>query len=368
MAGRFPRQRCRAASGSAALALVLVVHACDRNPTTPAPTGPPPAPISILRIEITAPGQIAPGASEQLTATIVKSDNSVENITDRAQWRSANSGILAVGETGRASGVRNGETDVIVSYEFQSASARVLVLPAGTFRVSGRVTDTGAGVRDATVSVVSGVGTGLLARTGGSGDYALYGVAGRVRLQTRKDGYIDANQDLDIADHLDHTFELVPARPVPALAGTYTLTVTAGCRNTVGALPDAAKTRSYIATVTQAYRTLTVALAGADFILADGRGNGFIGLVEANERISFEIGSVGTTYYYNNVCYRCDLVERLTPTSALVIGGSVAATSEPSAISGILFGAFWISDGTTPPLDKFLGYCTGVHDFVMARR
>ena len=109
-------------------------------------------------------------------------------------------------------------------------------------------------------------------------------------------------------------------------------------------------------------------LAGADFILVDGRGHGFTGVVEANERVTFDIGHVGSTYYYNNVCFRCDLVERLTPTSALVVGGSVAATATPSAINGILFGAFWISEGTTPPLDTFPSYCTGVHDFVMHRR
>jgi hypothetical protein len=351
------------------VSLVLLCHACDRQQTNPAPSELPPAPMAILRIEIGAPREIAPGASAQLRATIVKADNSVEDITDRARWSSANSGIVAVAENGRATGVRNGETDVIASYEFRSASARVLILPAGTFRVSGRVTDNGIGVRDATITVLSGTGAGLLARTPESGDYSLYGVAGRARLQVRRDGYVEANREIEVAEHQTQTFELVPERPVLPLAGTYSLTVTAGCRNSVGTLPDAAKTRTYTAIVTQEYRTLGVSLSGADFILANGRGNGFSGLVDASGRITFGISNVGTTYYYySNICHQCDLVERLTPTNALVIGGSVAAESTPSGIDGILFGAFWLSDGTTPPLNRFLSYCTGVHDFVMHRR
>ena len=67
---------------------------------------------------------------------------------------------------------------------------------------------------------------------------------------------------------------------------------------------------------------------------------------------------------------RCDLVERLTANTALVIGGTVAATltASDSEISGLLFGAFFVADKAAHPLTQFPIQCTGVHDFVLRRR
>jgi hypothetical protein len=51
-----------------------------------------------------------------------------------------------------------------------------------------------------------------------------------------------------------------------------------------------------------------------------------------------------------------------------VIDGNVAATATSSDISGILFGTFWLAEGTAPPLTQFSSHCTGVHAFEMRRR
>jgi hypothetical protein len=144
--------------------------------------------------------------------------------------------------------------------------------------------------------------------------------------------------------------------------------VIAGCRSLVGPLPDALRNRTYTATISQDQRWLNVTLTAADFVVAEGHGDRFSGFVDVNERVNFAISDVGYDDYDNRLCYRCDLVERLTANTALVVGGNVAATATPSGISGILFGTFWLSEGTRPPLTQFSSQCTGVHDFELRRR
>jgi hypothetical protein len=246
----------------------------------------------------------------------------------------------------------------------------VFVLPAGTFRLAGRITENGSGIERVIVTVLSGIGEGLVSTTRDSGDYALYGVSGRVRVEAKKDGYTRQIHEIDVSTHESRAFELVPERPIPGLAGTYTLTVTnAGCRAGTGTLPVAANKRTYTASVAQDNRSLTVVLTGADFIVANGRGGRFVGQVEADERVIFYIAGVEFPYYGGPRCSdSCDLIERFGPTNSLVIAGTIAASTTASGISGILFGSFWLAEGTSLPLVQFSSFCDGVHGFEMQRR
>jgi hypothetical protein len=367
MPTRYLRSSLYSIIGAVGLGAAFTALSCERNPNPNVPSSS--AGISVVRVELNAPAEIAPEASVQLTARAVKSDNSIEDVTSLAQWTSSNRGIVDVSSGGVASGIRRGEAQVSARYDGRSASARLFVLPAGTFRLDGRITEDGYGVRDVRVTVVSGVGEGLTAATSESGNYVLYGVSGRVRLQARKEGYVDAIEEMEISRHTTHRFELTPERPVRSLAGAYTLTVIAGgCRAGMGTLPDAAKRRNYLAAISQDHRQLTVVLSGADFVVANGRGDRFPGFVDASDRVFFEIGNVGLDYDYNPRCYLCDLVERLTPDTALVVGGNVAATATPSDIMGTLFGAFWLAEGASPPLNRFSAHCDGVHGFELRRR
>ena len=362
------RSSSRARIGPLAV-IALLLPSCD-SPQTALPNAPTPTtPPRVVRVEVTAPTEIAPGASVQLAATAVKSDGSIENVTNLARWSSSNSGVLSVSATGVATADRRGEAQIMAGFEFTSGSARVMVLPSGTYRLAGQVSENGFGVRDVTLTVVAGIGEGLSTRTGASGDYFLYGVSGAIRLRAVGEGYIDAIQDLDVTAHSIHQVEMQAAQPIESLGGTYTLTLTAGCRSSVGTLPSPARQRTYVAIVSQEQRQLAVSLTGAEFLLYEGRGNHFTGTVQAAGGVTFEIGNVSYDYfYYSPRCYRCDLVERFSPTAALVIGGNVAAERAPSEIAGVLFGTFWLSDGTTAPLTRFPSYCTGVHDFVMRRQ
>ena len=347
---------------------VLLLQSCDRPESTPANGPSPTPPPRVVDVEVTAPAEIAPEASVQLAATAVRSDGSTENVTNLAQWSSSNRAVLSVSAAGLVTAGRRGEAQVMASFEFRSGSARVLVLPAGTFRLSGDVSENGFGVRDAVVTVVSGIGQGLSTRTGASGEYILYGLSGPVGLLAVREGYIDVIQSLDVSAHATHHFEMQAVQPIESLAGTYTLTLAAGCRAGVGTLPDSARRRTYLARMSQEQRRLDVSLSGAEFVLYEGRGDHFAGVVDATGRVTFEIGNVGYDYYYSPRCYRCDLVERFSPTTALVIGGNVAAERASSEIAGVLFGTFWLSEGTTAPLTRFPNYCTGIHDFIMRRQ
>ena len=353
--------------------MALVLASCDRNPNSPQPPGSPPTG-GVVGLEVSAPAEIAPGATVQLTANAVKSNGSVEDVTSQVQWGSTTGlRLVTVSAGGLATaGAIRGETEIIAHYEGRSASARLMVLPTGTFRLTGRITENGLGVRSVIVTVVAGVGEGLVTATLESGAYTFYGVQGRVRLQARREGYQDAIEEVDVSGHSTHGFELSPERPVPNLAGAYTFTVTnGGCRTAVGVLPDALKRRIYTANVTQDQRNLKVVLSGADFLIADGRGDRFVGFVDASGRVQLGMMGVESTYYDNSpYCFRCDLVERLTDNSALVIFGTVAATltASDSEISGILFGAFFVADSATHPLTRFPIQCTGIHDFVLRRR
>ena len=353
----------------AAIALGLVFGSCDGSqprrslPTAPSSTSAP----FLVRLELSAPSTIPPGESVQLTANAVKSDNSVENVTNQAQWSSSNARALEVSSAGVARGVGNGEAVIAVRYQTRSTSARTLVLPTGTYRLTGQVTDSGFGIADVTVTVISGIGEGLTAPTDASGSYALYGVAGRVRIQARKAGYLNRIDEVDVAANGTHGFELVAERPRTSLMGVYALTVAAGpCRYATGTLPDTAKSRTYTATVAQDGGRLTVTLTDADFIVTRGRGDHFAGFVDLNDLITF---GVGDAYYYYSYSGQYDLVERFDDNSALVVSGSVTARATSSGISGTLDGAFMLAQGITAPFTKSSGSCYGnAHRFDLVRR
>lgn len=74
-----------------------------------------------------------------------------------------------------------------------------IVIPLGTYRLTGTVTESGLPVSKATVAVTSGIGTGLSVVTDLNGQYRIYGVAGAIDVTVSKDGYAPLVQPLVIA-------------------------------------------------------------------------------------------------------------------------------------------------------------------------
>jgi hypothetical protein len=351
----------------ATILVAIGMASCDSRkphavqpPNMPSPVTPV---TGLVRIEGIVPGSIAPGESVQLTANAVKSDNSVENVSGQAQWSSSDPRVVEISSAGVAKAIARGEAVIRVSYQGRSASTRTFVLPAGTYRLSGTVTDSGLSLAGVTVTIIGGVGEGLTTITGGNGTYVLYGVRDRVRLQAKGAGYVNQIEEIDVADHRTFNFDMVPEHQRTDLRGRYTLTI--GRTACPGALPE---TRSYDATVAQDGPRLTVTLSGADFIVTRGRGNGFSGVIDGGDRVTFAIGDV-PSYYYYYYSGQYDLVERMSDTSALIISGRVTAGLSSKGISGTLNGDFRLAQGTVAPFTRIQLLCYGpAHQFEMVRR
>ena len=272
-----------------ALSLAGLLGACnDGPPTRPSPpvdppTAPPPAPVTITGLEIVGPGTVPPGDSAQYSLIAHRSDGSTRELTNEAEWRTSNAFVLAVSPSGLATGRERGGTYINASAGGRNSSKEVIVVPAGTFRLSGVVRDTGAQVNGARVEVTAGTGRGLTATTFG-GTYYLWGVAGDVEVRVTRDGFQEQRKRLVVTTHHELDFDLILTHPRAEVAGTYTLSVVAdaACRT---ALPEEARIRNYRAVVRQDGPRLTVSLEGSKFFRhPNGQAhNSFDGTIEADQ-------------------------------------------------------------------------------------
>ena len=144
----------------ALLLIALLAAACNErsSPTEPPPplvSAPGAAPSTISRIEVTSPGTLAPQASVQLVALAYKGDGSVEVVSKLTRWSSEAPDVVAVTPDGLATGMRVGETRVTANFHSGRTyygAAPVVVLIPGTYKVSGRVMDSGVPIANASVS------------------------------------------------------------------------------------------------------------------------------------------------------------------------------------------------------------------------
>jgi hypothetical protein len=236
-----------------------------------------------------------------------------------------------------------------------------MVIPAGTYRLTGLVRESGLPVAGATVAVTAGQGTGLSAVTNQSGQYRLYGVVGSVDVQVSKAGYASVTKTLAVSSNSLLDFpDLTQTGPIVSLSGTYTLSLTAStaCGPGTYALSDQAKRRSYTAVITQNGPALQVTLSGADLLMLNGHGNSFSGRVQP-DGVKFEVA--GDYYYYSEF----DVLEKLQPDQVLTFIGEVSATTSPVGISGPLNGEIIVYKFSAPRQFTYLGGCYATdHQFV----
>lgn len=367
MADHHHTRSCRAAAIFVGIGLLLA--ACDKKPpTSPGPGLPPgPAPVTTLRLEIVAPPEIEPGETVQLTANAIKSDGSVENVSNTARWSPLNSPVLQLSHTGLATGTGRGQVTVTASFASRGTSARVYVLPRGTFEVTGNIKESGFGVPLVAVTVISGIGTGLTTLADLNGDYALYGVSGPVQIQLKKAGYVTTIRQVDVAAHGRRDFDLPVEGTRKNYAGIYSLTISKSepCRFPGSIFPEAATRRVYTANVSQDAGRLTVTLSDADFIVTNGVGNRFFALMDPSDTMTARISDASNYYYYTG---RFDIVERVSG-MALMVQGTVTAKGTPQAISGTLKGEILTSARPTAPFLPASAACySDTHGFEMVRR
>jgi hypothetical protein len=364
-------RRRRSVTAYGALILTTLGWSCDRSPVQPSLR---PAPgsqaVTTVNVEILPPGAVAPGAPVKLRAIAVRSDSSTEDVSDRVIWTSGDARIVQVTPDGIATGVQVGEARVNGRYESgdgtRYASAPLLVLVPGTFKLGGRITDSGAPIPQATVSVISGVGEGLSTSTGPDGSYALFGIAGTVRLQAKRDGFLNQIEQINVAASIAHDFAMAPDRARMDVSGSYTLSLDMGTCEPGGSTgPGNLPQRRYNAVVTQRDARLTVTLSGAAFIVNQDHGNRFTGTIDPLGQVTFMIGDPYDSYLIGPM----DLVEQLNPTDAFVVWGSVDARATASTIAGVLSGYLMITDPNAPTFFSASTACfSNRHAFELRRQ
>jgi hypothetical protein len=343
--------KCRPIPLAAGAILAVAIISCgdDSSPTRPSGTSttPPPAgPATVTRVDTVIPTSLEPGASARATANATMSDGSVRDVTGEAVWSSTNTRVVRASSGGALAATDRGEAIVTARFANRSSTGRIFVLPAGTFRLTGVISEAGEPLNTVRVEVIAGTGQGLTAITNPDGQFALYGVAGHVRLHAKKDNFVNGTADVEVTDHQSVNVDMRFDGERPRLDGVYALEIAAdGCS---GRLPSEALRRTYVATVTQNGSKLHVDLSGADFILAAGKGNSFDGGFDGNRVVFSLLSGWFYYYYYFYSPYpigNFDISERLSSTTAFRVTGTVSGSGNGAAISGLLNGFIAV----TPP-------------------
>ena len=113
------------------------------------------------------PTRCRPAGRFKLSATALLSDGTTREITNEASWETDKGALLLISKTGLVTaGADRGEAQVLAKYTGHPAawlnaevgSRTLLVLPAGTFRLTGVVKDGGAPVEEgAAVAITGGI-------------------------------------------------------------------------------------------------------------------------------------------------------------------------------------------------------------------
>ena len=329
--GTNDRDVCAALSTAILLAVLFV--ACDKNPGRPTPV---PGVPSVVRLELAGPGSIAPSAAEQFRATAHMSDGSQRDVTAEAAWSSANGSIVSVSSGGLATAHERGETDIRAAVSQSISTKVVMVLPPGTFKVSGQVLDEHFSVTDARVEVTAGSATGL-STLSQRGHYALYGVSGPTEIRAAKEGYQPRVETLDVIGHRILDIPLIFLRPPWDPSGS-----------TSSRLPPrpSAWLRCRKTHECALYRASLQLLPNSRYVSVTLEGDNFESLNHW-----FWRGSIGETSvlfeYVNYYGYNVPpLVERVAPSRFFYVwAGKVEVARSPGGLEGSFDGTFEIGEG-----------------------
>jgi hypothetical protein len=384
----------RRASLGVLLVLIGVMAACGDDPQSPtqpsprpntAPPGPtPPSQATVTSCRLEGPASVPPGESAQFTATARYSDGSSRNVTDEVPWSSADESVLFVTDTGTAVARAVGDVELRAKVsDLCTAVTQVAVLPAGRFVLQAHVLDEQVtmsvlGVR---VEVISGPVSGMSATTDWNGSAKLLGVPQDVELRFSKDGYEPIVQSVHFEGIRRFVRVQMTASNRVDLAGKYQLTISSGSCEGDGAVPDAARTRTYTARMWNAGLQIQVELSGASFALGQclmpgmarcsaKTGNAFTGQTQARDA-RFTLVGYSPAWDWNDGIYP-DLVESIPGVGLLTISGNAHVTPTADGFSGTLDGAFEIYDSlsvdTTTGQGRVLASCrSSGHRFTLVR-
>jgi hypothetical protein len=286
------------------------------------------------------------------------SDGSTRDLTASVNWRSSDTAVLSISRGGTATAAKAGQAVIVAEAIPKRASLAILVLPPGTFRLSGFVREAGLPVLNARIDLLNGSIPVMTTYSLSDGAYNLFGVVGDIEVRATKPGYADQVNRLRVSSNITSDFQLTQTGRTD-LAGRYQLDVTAGsqCRT----LPDAAKARTYAAEISQDGPRLTVVLSG----LVSGT---FTGRTEPGA-VTFDIRGTDPYYYYYYYVYPpLDVLEQFTSTSLFTFAGRVNATASGGQISGTLKGVLATLQSPISGYPRTIASCGGQHPFVLTRQ
>lgn len=325
-----------------AVLIVMSQMACGDGPNSPS---------RVVRAEIVGPASIAPGQTASYSAIEHSSDGTSRAATS-ATWTVTDASLIQIAGSGLATAQsRMGETVISVRTSGAAATKEVLVLPGGTFRLVGAVTDANLAVPipDVRVEVVDGPAV----TTTPTGTYRLYGVPGEADIRITRSGYATVVQPVRLTANSSQNFSLNGDGSLRNYAGHYTLSIeTAGnCQGQRQAIPPDLRHRVYDAIVTQSGSSLAVLLTESRFqVDQSGRGNRFEGRLTST-------GATFTLLYpdYYDPAQQSDVMERIDNGTVLSIFGTAATTGSPSGLTGTLAG--WFSQYAPAGPNFFLSGC-----------
>ena len=127
-----------------ALSAVALLVSCGKSPAIPSqPTG------VATSLTINGPSTVGPGETAPFTVTARMNDGTTQDYTSRVTWRSTNTLVLSISAAGQASGRGVGEAQVLASFARLQAGMNVMVIPGGTYRLTGTVLESGLPVSGA---------------------------------------------------------------------------------------------------------------------------------------------------------------------------------------------------------------------------
>src|SRR5262249_6708636 len=128
-----------------------------------------PSPV-VVALKIDGPATIAPGQTVSFAASATLSNGTTADYTRSVEWSAFQKIVLTIAaDSGVATGLTPGDVTVQAIYGNGvgccRASLTSTVLPPNTFRLTGKVLESGLPIQGAAVAVVSGIGAGLSAIT-----------------------------------------------------------------------------------------------------------------------------------------------------------------------------------------------------------
>ena len=378
------RNDSRVAPLAAAIAVVGLTAACDNEPQRIAGPSPNAEPV-VVSVEINGPDSIPPGQSAQFNVVARLSDGTSQTSAN-VRWfpdnrfiRIDSSGLATAGQLTGETTLSAEVTSSGTAPEYQAArgalrgSKEVLILPDGTYRMVGVITENvspAVPILGARVEITGG--TPLVAITDHEGRYGLYGVPGVADIRVTREGYHPHVQRVQLAEHVTQNFQLALSGMRLDLSGPYTLTIDAACSTStpVGA---ELRHRSYSASLTQSGSTVEVVLTESSRFRVNNarRGDGFMGHVDA-AGATFTLGDNFFPYYgpsYDPLTYP-RVVERVSNGTFLGIDGTALTKGSRSGLSGDLRGFLVQYDASFPGIPlRLLGSCySTAHRFTLTPR